>query len=971
MGLPFDYGIPLLYLLIGGLWIYFSDMLASSLAGTEEQLRLLSTYKGWFFVWFTATLLFLILKRFVSRIRRAHHDLRENQENLRITLHSIGDAVISTDTKGRIASMNPKAEEMTGWRQPEAAGKPLAEVFHVINEQTRQPVENPVAEVLSTEQPTSLPGQTLLIAKDGRETPITDSAAPIRNTDGKIAGVVLAFRDQTKERATRNALEKSKEEFKSILEDLLVGVIVHAADSSILRSNPQARRILGLSHEQMSGKPAIDPVWHFIHENLSAMKPEEYPVNQVISTGKRIENQILGINRPDCKETTWVSLSAIPVFTEQNVLSRIIVNFMDITGRKEAEKRIQFEQRLFHSLMETLPISVYFKDRESQFVIANPLSAPRLGAKTTEELIGKTDFDFFPEEAARQRYELEQQIMRTEQPTQLEESGFDRWVLTTKAPWYGENGEIAGTFGISMDITDRKQAEKNLRRLSAAIEQSPETIVITDPEGVIQYVNPAFETISGYSPEEALGKNPHMLKSGQHDDAFYSTLWKTIRSGNTWAGRFVNKRKNGELYTEEATIAPVKDSTGIIINYVAIKRDITEELLKEEQFRQSQKMEAVGQLAGGIAHDFNNILQVIAGFSEILLGQLETESLEYQNATEIQKAAKRAAKLTRQMLTFSRKQPASKAQLNLNTTVQDTEVLLKVLLGEKIKLVQNLAPDLLPIFADHGQITQIIMNLAINARDAMPGGGQLTVATENITVDRQTAEAIPEATSGTFVCLSITDAGYGLSREVKDHLFEPFFTTKEVGKGTGLGLSVVYGIVKQSNGWIEVHSEKGTGSTFKIYLPASKTTVPDKPEMTNQTRDPRILLVEDDAEMRTLVIRILKTSGYEIVAVESAADAIQRFEQENGRFDLLFSDMVMPGKSGLELVDELRVKNPELPVLLYSGYQDQRERWEKLESKGYHFLQKPFSTTALLAAVRDALATHLMKGPIHDSHSGD
>lgn len=504
-------------------------------------------------------------------------------------------------------------------------------------------------------------------------------------------------------------------------------------------------------------------------------------------------------------------------------------------------------------------------------------------------------------------------------------------------------------------IEDQKLTETKLQRLSTAIEQSPETVVITDPDGIIQYVNPAFETTTGYSLEEAVGENPRVLKSGQHDERFYADLWKTISSGSVWEGRITNKRKNGELYTEEASISPVRDVSGTVTGYVAVKRDITQELQREEQFRQSQKMEAVGQLAGGIAHDFNNILQAVLGFSELLLNRLQENTPEHRNAFEIQKAARRAADLTGQLLAFSRKQPVERKKINLNTAIRDAEVLLHMLLGDNTECIFELSPDLLPVYADHNQITQILINLSVNARDAMPNGGRLTVTTDMIMLDRQTADAIPDAKPGKFIRISITDTGCGMSPEVKEHLFEPFFTTKAVGQGTGLGLAVVYGIVKQSKGWIHVSSEQGHGTGFRIYLPAAEESGPDKTEKHSDQR--RILLVEDDADVRSMVVQILKSAGYEPVDAASAEEALRLIEEQGQQFDLLFSDIVLPNQNGIDLADMLRLKNKNLPVLLFSSYRDQRERWEKLDSKGYAFLQKPFSLTGLLAAVHDALET--------------
>lgn len=499
-----------------------------------------------------------------------------------------------------------------------------------------------------------------------------------------------------------------------------------------------------------------------------------------------------------------------------------------------------------------------------------------------------------------------------------------------------------------------QQRTAELLRLSTAIEQSPEAVVITNPDGIIEYVNPSFETISGYSREETVGKTPRILKSGQYDASLYSNLWETITSGENWKGRLVNKRKSGEFYTEETTIAPVRDADGTITGYVAVKRDITEELATEERFRQSQKMEAVGHLAGGIAHDFNNLLQAILGFSEILLGNFKEETAEHRNIAEIQKAAWRAAEITKQLLAFSRKQPVDRKRIDLNTPVRDAVLLLQLLLGEKIQCHLELEPVLHEVYADHGQLTQIIMNLAINARDAMPDGGRLTITTENITFEPQAAAGIFEAEPGSFVCLSITDTGCGMSQEVKDRLFEPFFTTKKVGQGTGLGLAVVYGIVKQNKGWIHVYSEEGLGTTFKVYLPVCEPAAQDKPETPSHTE--RILLVEDEEEARNLAIRIMSTAGYKITAVSSAEEALQLFEQEKGLFDLLFSDIILPGKNGVELANTLRIKNQRLPVLLCSGYQNQRQRWNDIDSKGYHFLQKPFTVAGLLNAVHEAIS---------------
>ncbi|WP_372844993.1 PAS domain S-box protein [Pontiella sp.] len=506
-------------------------------------------------------------------------------------------------------------------------------------------------------------------------------------------------------------------------------------------------------------------------------------------------------------------------------------------------------------------------------------------------------------------------------------------------------------------IAEEARRTAELRRLSTAIEQSPETIVITDPTGRIEYVNPAFETISGYARGEALGRNPRILKSGEHPRSFYAELWETISAGNIWQGRFINNKKNGSPYNEEAVISPVTDAAGTITNYVAVKRDITAELIREDELRQAQKMDAIGQLAGGIAHDFNNILQGIMGFSEMLEMDLDPQSAEYASNQEIHKAAKRATQLTRQLLTFSRKQSSSLEVLDLNHSVHDAEALLRILLGEKYEIDLELQDELPSIQADPSQLTQIIMNMAVNARDAMPEGGRLTLSTGSVQFNPQDIALIAEARAGNFVCLSITDTGTGMDPDIKDRLFEPFFTTKAVGAGTGLGLSVVYGIVKQSRGWINVYSEVGKGSCFKIFFPqcCPLNEREEDPQPHPQPHRATILLVEDDPKIAMIAEEILNNEERKVLLAASAEEALELFRERDGQIDLLISDMELPGIRGDELADQLRKKNPDLLVLLMSGFHDQRTRWKHLAGKNYSFMNKPFAPSAFIAITEELI----------------
>ncbi|MFN8453419.1 MAG: PAS domain S-box protein [Anaerolineae bacterium] len=358
------------------------------------------------------------------------------------------------------------------------------------------------------------------------------------------------------------------------------------------------------------------------------------------------------------------------------------------------------------------------------------------------------------------------------------------------------------------EVLARLRLNQLHHRLSAAIEQATDTVMITDAAGAIVYANPAFEKVTGYSRAEVVGQNPRILKSGYQDHDFYAQLWATISAGQVWSGRLVNKRKDGSIFTEEATITPVRDDNGTIVNYVAVKKDVTEKLRLEEQLLQSQKMDAIGQLAAGVAHDFNNLLTIIIGYSESLLTRrLNDHDSARKDIERIKRAGERASALTRQLLAFSRKQPLQLQRLNLNAVMTDLEKMLHRLIGENIAILIVPAPDLAWVLADAGQMEQVLLNLAVNARDAMPRGGDLIFETANVILDetytRQHAEVIP----GPYVMLAVSDTGTGMDKETISHIFEPFFTTKEQGKGTGLGLAMAYGIVKQSGGHIWVYSE--------------------------------------------------------------------------------------------------------------------------------------------------------------------
>jgi len=513
-------------------------------------------------------------------------------------------------------------------------------------------------------------------------------------------------------------------------------------------------------------------------------------------------------------------------------------------------------------------------------------------------------------------------------------------------------------------IADEKKRTAELRRLSTAINQSAESVLITDAAGIIQYANPAFEQATGYRQEEVVGKNPSLLKSGVHTKSFYRDLWACISSGETWKGQMHNCRKDGTVFVEDATISPILNEAGEIVSYVGLKRDITRELSLEEQFRQAQKMEAIGRLASGVAHDFNNILQTILGYCGVLMMETEGQHEIQQDVKEIQNSAKRAGQLTRQLLTFSRRQPALQAQVDLNQVLTEQISMLRRLVGENISLCFDPAEHLFPIKADHSQIEQVVMNLVVNARDAMPEGGTITLRTRNIVYEDEVPVSGDRARGREYVCMTVRDNGTGMKKEVLDHLFEPFFTTKSVGEGTGLGLAIIYGIVDQHSGWIDVDSKVDEGSTFSIYLPRCTDQMESDSETEgtlfsvpqgSEDRRKKILLVEDDEQVRKLSRMILSEAGYAVTDSDCAEHAEALLREQPEAFDLLLIDAVLPDRPGIELAEELCASNAESAVIIFSGYSDARVRVDKIEQKGYEFLRKPFSTESLLQMVKTTL----------------
>ncbi|MDH4333204.1 MAG: PAS domain S-box protein [Desulfobulbaceae bacterium] len=548
-------------------------------------------------------------------------------------------------------------------------------------------------------------------------------------------------------------------------------------------------------------------------------------------------------------------------------------------------------------------------------------------------------------------YSVEHRLVRSD--------GTERYVQEQGEVFWDDDGKPVKMVGVVQDITERKILEQERTRLVKAVEYAAESIVITDQNGIIQYVNPAFTKVSGYSREEVVGENPRVLKSGRHDQSFYDEMWAVLAGGESWRGHFVNRKKDGTLYEEDAAISPILDGAGKIINYVAVKHDVSERVELEKQLLQAQKLESIGTLAGGIAHDFNNILTAILGYGEMVMNELPEGSTLWENQQQVLTAGKRAADLIKQILTFSRRGDQKLRPLQIQVIVKEALKLLRASIPTTIEFQQNIDGGCGAVLADPTQVHQVVMNLCTNAYHAMreKKGGVLGVAVTSVELGPETVPNKMDLRPGSYVRLEVSDTGYGITNSVLERIFEPYFTTKGQGEGTGLGLSLVHGIVTNMGGGITVHSEIGTGTTFHVYFP--RIVLPAGQEVRSaeavQGGTERLLVVDDEAAIVRMEQNILERLGYQVTTSVSSMEAWQIFKAHPDHFDLVITDMTMPQMSGMVLASNILGLRQDMPIVLCTGFSEIINE-EKAKAMGIHeCLMKPISKSDLAAAIRRAL----------------
>ena len=768
--------------------------------------------------------------------------------------------------------------------------------------------------------------------------------------DGRPARVIGTQTDISKRR-------HSEEAYLNLFEKILDGFALHECildetgrpcDYRFLAVNPAFEAMTGIKASQAVGRTVRE-----IFPEIEAFWLETYGRVALTGEGRRFEREFPGLKK-------WFEIVAFSPRPGQ-----FACIMQDVSERRAAELALRESEGRFHQIFMTIPDSIAITRLDGSVLEINRGFTSLYGYARAEVIGRRVVEDLGIWARPEERGKVIERLALGEEISNMEVTLRDRRGVEFPALYSGAfltlNGE-PHMLTVVRDMRRLKQSEAERLRLAKAIEQTAEIVVIFDSKGIVTYVNAAFERITGYAGAEALGRNVNLaIQSGNAE--IFRHAWEAIRHGRVWSGRFTGGRRDGTAFQAEATISPMREESWAdeATHYVMICRDITEQAALEEQVRQVQKMDAIGALAGGIAHDFNNLLTAILGHADLLRMEAAPGSEMHEAVTTIENAAKRAAELTQQLLGFARRGKFLNVPLNLTGIVEEVARLLGRTLDKNIVIRQIHERPGLMMLGDPGQIQQVILNLAINARDAMPGGGTLTLTTARARFTQPQRLSQAQLAPGEYCVISVSDSGTGIPEEHRERIFEPFFTTKEVGKGTGMGLAMVYGIVKNHGGAVHLESEPGQGSRFTVYFPhyekqgAPREAAPRRADAPSGSGG--ILLIDDEEIVLTLAGRILRKLGYQVYPYTNGREAIEFFRENRELIDLAVIDMVMPEMGGREIFLKLRDADPGVAAMLSTGYGREGKAQAILDEGMVGFVQKPYQLAELSAAVAQAMET--------------
>ena len=808
-----------------------------------------------------------------------------------------------------------------------------------------------------------------LVRKDGK---IIDCVTSVRLNpeQGVLEGSLI---DITDRKRAHEELRESDEKYRSLVDGANEAILV-VQDGMLRFVNRKAVEIAGYSEADLTGRPFSE----FVFPDDLQMVAENY-VKRIKGdpAPSRYEFRLLAAD----KGARWVEINAVLIDWNGKPAT---LNFLtNITERKRVEEDLKTSKEQLSQALDIARLGPWEYDVPKDLFTFNDnfyrmfrTSAAQVGgysmssAEYARRFVHPDDRLMVGEEVRKAIEATDPNFSRQLEHRILYADGTEGYISVRFFIIKNAQGQTVRTHGVNQDSTDRKQAETALReseeRYRTLFDDAKDGIALADSEtGKIVECNQALCTMVGMDKTELVGQMQSIIHPPQNLVRGQSAAFvrhKTGDAGITVEDQIISK--TGTLTPVEIRAARVSMNNrdymlGIFRDISERKKHQTEKDVLQNQLLQAQKMEAIGVLAGGVAHDFNNLLTAISGYTTMAMGKIDESDPVQRDLKQVSIAATKAAGVTRQLLLFSRKQHMDPVPMDLNATISRMLKMLERIIGEDIVIETGLGPDIRRIVGDEGNIEQVLMNLSVNARDAMPGGGKLFIKTENVTMDDGNCRRNKTARPGRFVCLSISDTGTGMDELTQQHIFEPFFTTKPEGKGTGLGLSVVFGIVEQHQGWINVYSEPGHGTTFKVYFPSSSATpkqitVEEASIASLEGKGERIMVVEDQSQVRAIAKEILSTNGYSVFPVASAQEAKDLFERESGKFDLVFSDVVLPDTSGVLLVQDLLTRG-KFGVIITSGYTDEKANWEFIKENNFRFLHKPYAVGDLLQAVKEVL----------------
>jgi len=893
-------------------------------------------------------------------------DLQDREQNLAITLDSIGDAVITTDANGLITRMNPIAERLTGWSFEEAQQRPLSSVFAIFNASTAEPLASPVDKLMTTGEIVHLSNHTTLRARDGSEYQISDSAAPIRDKKGLILGSILVFSDVTEQYRLREQARATQLQLQGLFDDMQTMVGLFSPDSTTTFLNNTPLLATGFTRKEAIGKKLWDTP--FFKYSADTQAHVQRDMNRAAAGNTTLSDiQLMSSSG----ETSWIALSFHPVIDDSGQVVQLVGEARDITERKTVENNLRASEQQLRRYRDQAPLAAIEMDTEMRVVGWNT-EAEKMFGYTFAEAKGKAISFVMPDDSIHLESKPIWGELANLRGGATVVSQFRRkdgslfYTQCHNAPFINEAGEATGACSIIRDITVERATQSALRNSERTqreiLDSMVEAVIVTDETGAILSANSAGEKMLGYGPNELIGQQINLLLKDQTEEKLSHNMQRYLDTRDlTHIGMGIEVNitcKNKNTFPTVLAVAELSKTDDDKRRFISSFRDLSDFKKQEEQLRRSQKMDALGKLTGGIAHDFNNMLGIVTGYADLLGIALSNEEKLVQYANEIHRAGERGAKLTRKLLSFSQQTVVHADSLDINALITNQQHMLETSLTPRINLVHELAENIWPVCLDSADFEDAIINICINAMHAIEANGQVTIRTENVPLRSVNAQQ-KNLPSGDYVLLSITDTGKGMDEATKQRIFDPFFTTKGE-QGTGLGLSQVYGFIERSKGAIDVSSMPGRGTQLRMYFPRdkahSKMEESDKlPTPKNLDGKETILVVEDEEKLLILCTEILSAQGYKILPANNCKEALQLLEDNH--VDLMFSDVVMPDMDGYELALIVSEKYPAIKIQMTSGFSDDRQNALADNTLHQNLLPKPYRAQTLLHKIRDLLDT--------------